>query len=162
MSNLDTNTTTNQDNKWQEIIVLAGSNILTLIIIVILNFLIWYCSKNEDQGQTFRKYSVATIRSASRSNSTASTSFSHPNQEHDNKSLFNRSHHSSNDNKHHHHHQPQHRNNKSTTTSSASSAAQTKQVALIQHGKQTTGERSHSGKQTNGGASGGGAQKKHS
>lgn len=54
------------DQKKFEIIALVSLNILSLIVIIVLNLVIWCYSDREDQEQTFRKYSVAVNRKSKR------------------------------------------------------------------------------------------------
>lgn len=46
------------DDKYVEIAVLAATNVISLIVVVVLNILACYYSRNEDPEQTFRKYTV--------------------------------------------------------------------------------------------------------
>lgn len=47
------------EDKWFEITVLAGTNVLTVIIVALLNILASYCTRYEDTEQHQRKYTVA-------------------------------------------------------------------------------------------------------
>lgn len=63
------------DDKYVEIAVLAGTNVISLILIVLLNILACYYSRNEDTEQTFRKY---TVQARAPSSSLSSVSHSVP------------------------------------------------------------------------------------
>lgn len=61
------------DPKWTEIAVLAGFNVASLIVVIVVNILTYYMSRNEDSEQTFRKYSVKPKRSSNISSATKLT-----------------------------------------------------------------------------------------
>lgn len=44
------------EDKWIEICILAGLNILTFFVVLMLNALTSYCTRGEDTEQKFRKY----------------------------------------------------------------------------------------------------------
>lgn len=47
------------DDKWIEVTVLAATNVLTLIIVALLNIVASYCTRYEDSEHHHRKYTVA-------------------------------------------------------------------------------------------------------
>lgn len=56
-------TNATMDDKWTEIAVLCGTNVLALVVVVLLNFIAVCCSRNEDPDRTFRKYTVSRLTS---------------------------------------------------------------------------------------------------
>lgn len=59
------------DDKWIEITVLAGTNVLTLVIVALINIIASYCTRNEDTERHHRKYTVTPVTPAKKHSSVA-------------------------------------------------------------------------------------------